>query len=66
MAAVALNTPGRPSELMDPIRSNNWPGEDTKGSLDDHDELQFFQDGLSTGARILSELMFHRYSLTLI
>lgn len=55
MTAVALNTPERPPELMNTIRSDDWPGEDTKGSADDYDKVQFFQDGLSTGARILSE-----------
>lgn len=36
-------------------RSDGWLGEHTKRSLDDHDEVQFFQDGLNTGARILGK-----------
>jgi hypothetical protein len=40
---------------MDIIRSDDWPGEDTKRSPDDHNEVRIFQDGLNTGARILGE-----------
>ncbi|KAJ5771840.1 CAZyme family GT1 [Penicillium odoratum] len=55
MAAVALNNAGRSSELMNAHRSDDWPSDSTKGSPDDHDEVKFLQDGLSTGARILSD-----------
>ena len=58
MATVATTTARRPSEQMDMNRSDGWPAEDTKRSPDDHDEVQFFQDGLNTGARILGKLCF--------
>jgi hypothetical protein len=49
MAAVALPTAGIS------LRSDDLPGEDTKRSPDDHNEVRFFQDGLNTGARILGK-----------
>ncbi|KAJ6089633.1 UDP-glucuronosyl/UDP-glucosyltransferase [Penicillium canescens] len=49
MAAVALTTAGMS------IRLDDWAGEDTKRSPDDHNEVRFFQDGLNTGARILGD-----------
>lgn len=55
MAAVAPTTAGRSPERMVSIRSDDWLGEDTKRLSDDHDEVQFFQDGLNTGARILGK-----------
>lgn len=55
MAALALNIAGRSSELMSTNRSDDWSSDSTKRAPDDHDEVQYFQDGLSTGARILSE-----------
>lgn len=55
MAAVALATIGRPSERIDIIGSDDWPGEGTEQFSDDNDEERFFQDGLNTGARIQGE-----------
>ncbi|KAJ5564265.1 CAZyme family GT1 [Penicillium frequentans] len=55
MAALTLNIAGRSSELMNANHSDDWPSDSTKRAPDDHDEVQYFQDGLSTGARILSD-----------
>lgn len=53
MVTVAPTTAGGSSERTGINRSDGWTGEDTKRPPDDHDEVQFFQDGLNTGARIL-------------
>lgn len=55
MAAVAPNTAEISSERMGIIRSDDLPGEGTKLPPEDHHEVQFFQEGLDTGARILGE-----------
>ncbi|KAF4767667.1 hypothetical protein HAV15_009326 [Penicillium sp. str.  len=55
MAAVAPNTAEISSERMGIIRSDDLPGEGTKLPPEDHHEVQFFQEGLDTGARILGD-----------
>lgn len=54
MAAVVAPTPaGHPFEGVNLARSSDWPYKDTTRSQDGHDRVQFFQDGLDTGARVL-------------